>query len=143
MTIKETILPLADSYAASALVAPFSDANAHDATQARAALVAALDAADRELVLAKSETATWRETVKNDQDELKTVWGMNEALKAENTVLRVDAERMDYMQNHLLRKATMRFDMEFKEVNAWTIASANTNLREAIDAARAALGEQT
>jgi hypothetical protein len=58
MNIKETILPLADAYAASALVAPFSDANAHDATQARAALCAALDAADREVEALKYNVDT-------------------------------------------------------------------------------------
>lgn len=47
-----------------------------------------------------------------------------------------DAERLEWADKHLLREATMRFGTEFKAVNAWSIASAGTDLRVAIDAAR-------
>jgi hypothetical protein len=48
-----------------------------------------------------------------------------------------DTERLDFMEKHLLREASMRFsDGSFKAVNAWSIASAGTDLRQAIDAAR-------
>ena len=47
-----------------------------------------------------------------------------------------DTARLDWMEKSLLREASMRFpDGSFKAVNAWSIASARTDLREAIDAA--------
>ncbi len=50
-----------------------------------------------------------------------------------------DAKRLDWMEKNLIRDASMRFeDGTFKAVNAWAIASASTDLREAIDAAIAA-----
>lgn len=62
------------------------------------------------------------------------------AEKAEGEVLalRQDKARLDGMEKQLLRKASMRFDDgTFKAVNAWSIASAGTNLREALDTALA------
>lgn len=50
-----------------------------------------------------------------------------------------DAARLTWMQEKLIREASMRFpDGSFKSVNAWSIASAGTDLREAVDAAIAA-----
>jgi len=48
-----------------------------------------------------------------------------------------DAHRLQFIQDHLMRKATMRFEgppIEFKDVNAWAISSEKTDLREALDA---------
>jgi hypothetical protein len=51
-----------------------------------------------------------------------------------------DAARLDWMEKELLRKASFRENgaLKFQEVNAWSIASAGTDLRAAIDAARGA-----
>lgn len=47
-----------------------------------------------------------------------------------------DAARLQWMIDNLWREASMRFDDgSFKTVNAWTIASADKDLRAAIDAA--------
>lgn len=44
-----------------------------------------------------------------------------------------DTERLNYMQKRLLRKASMRFGLKFKEVNAWAISSEGEDLRAAVD----------
>lgn len=50
-----------------------------------------------------------------------------------------DTKRLNFMQDNLLRDASMRFDDgSFKAVNAWTIASAGKDLRAAVDAMIAA-----
>lgn len=51
-----------------------------------------------------------------------------------------DTERLDWMDKALLRRASLRLNdtLQFIEVNAWSIASAGTDLRAAVDAAIAA-----
>jgi hypothetical protein len=104
MTIKETILPLADSYAGRASVA-FNDANILLADKARAALCAALDAADRELEAARN--AAFSEGVRAGKIEAE-----NAALRKELTELReLHTVRMNALQPYSkwyeeLRQAT-------------------------------------
>lgn len=58
-------------------------------------------------------------------------------LNAEVAALQKDVARLDFMEKNLLREATMRFDNgSMKAVNAWSIASVGTNLRDAIDAVK-------
>ena len=50
-----------------------------------------------------------------------------------------DTKRLDWMQKHLLRDATIRLSNgDMKAVNAWAISSADKDLRGAIDAVIAA-----
>lgn len=48
-----------------------------------------------------------------------------------------DSDMLEWFANNLMRESSMRFnDNTFKMVNAWAIASAGTDLRAAIAAAR-------
>jgi chromosome segregation ATPase len=88
------------------------------------------------------------EELRRERDELQTRLSQahialtNQTNSAER--LEADAARLEFMDKNLIHKASMRFEDDslekhkawsFKEVNAWTIASAGTDLREALDAA--------
>lgn len=76
---------------------------------------------------------------RNGIAEAERQYDRAERAEAALAAAQADAKRLEWMQTHLLRSdASMRFaDGTFKTVNAWSIASARTDLREAIDAARA------
>ncbi len=54
-------------------------------------------------------------------------------LRAALQAAQQDTVRLNWMQANLLRRASMRFGMAFKEVNAWSVAADTADLREAID----------
>jgi hypothetical protein len=69
-------------------------------------------------------------------DELKLAQDRVAYMQASIDQLQADRVRLDYMQKHLLRDASIRLEgtNDFISVNAWAISSANTDLREAVDA---------
>lgn len=92
----------------------------------------ALQAAQAEIAQEKE----WSAHLLKSAVDAKT---LRRAADARVVELEKDAERLDWMAKHLLRpESSIRLaDGTFKSCNAWAIASANDDLREAIDAARA------
>ncbi len=54
----------------------------------------------RELSLARGEASVWKDQVTYDQAELKTVWRMNDALKAEVAALKANLEKEQSLTAH-------------------------------------------
>jgi hypothetical protein len=120
MTIKETVLPLADAQANA--VHPL------DIRQARAALCAALDAADKD----------------KEQSEyiIAEAAGDVDRLEAENAALRLDAERYRYLKQCRTTDPEQGVDVFFGigKFDEWGVEHLYESAADAaIDAARAAL----
>jgi hypothetical protein len=128
MSIKETILPLADRYASTLFVG---------SEEARAALCAALDAADREIETLKYNVDTWYERFMEAAKRCHELQEENARLLAEN---RNHAEHTD-RENAALRSALTGV---MPMVEIWVDCGHDfnecVNVRNR-DAARAALGE--
>jgi hypothetical protein len=121
MTIKEAVLPLADNYAQNYGSREYDH---------RAALIAALDAADREV-----------EAFNQDHIErLLRIEQKVDALIAENAALRLDAERYQWLTADHPDYET-RMWLQAISDSLWCRNKGNSDA--AIDAARTALGEKT
>ena len=66
----------------------------------------------RELSLARGEASVWKDQVTYDQAELKTVWRMNDALKAEVAELKADNENLRAYAKHERSLGAEAFAME-------------------------------
>jgi hypothetical protein len=138
MNIKERVLPLADAYATQMIHSHY-----RPLMESRAALCAALDAADREIERLKSKAEMFevaflqmRTALGLDLHSHDNLVDVARELKAENAKLRLDAERY-----RAVRKATITEDDAFlDELDNHEAPKTEAEFDAIFDAARAAIG---